>query len=77
MPGEKERGKEQVSGNVPRKLLIVRREPPDEGFNIMLEVAERTHTYQVTEAAGIEILDVCIDQIAVIVQRGIGRAKAA
>lgn len=38
--------------DVPRKLLMVRREPPHDGFNIMIEHRNRTMTWQLDGLMG-------------------------
>ncbi len=56
---------------IPRKLLVVKRQPPDDGYNIMLEIGERTHSYQVPDNIGHEIINECqAAMLDVLVQRG-------
>jgi len=61
-----------MSKFIPRKLLIVKRQPPDDGYNIMTEIGSQTKTYQITEFEAELILSKCYDVIIeVIVQRGL------
>lgn len=49
---------------VPRKLLVVKRDPPDKGYNVMLEIdGMRTRSVQVDEETGERIMSACQDQI--------------
>ena len=56
---------------LPRKLLIVKRAfPKSEGYDVMIEIAERTHTYQVTTEVGEEMTEKCIAVVVEIAMRG-------
>jgi hypothetical protein len=58
---------------VPRKVLLVKRPPPDTGYNVMLEVEDRTLSMQVPNDVGEEIMTRVQDIIVEIgVQRGLG-----
>jgi hypothetical protein len=42
--------------NIPRKLLMVKREPPTSGFVVMLEVNDRTRSIQLPEESGAALM---------------------
>lgn len=59
--------------NVPRKLLIVER-PDGSGYNVMLEVNNKTRSLQVTRTIGERMMAACQDAIiTVAVQAGLVR----
>lgn len=59
--------------NVPRKLLLVER-PDGQGYNVMLEIDNRSKTLQVTKTVGERMMAACQDAILTIaVQAGLGQ----
>ncbi len=62
---------------IPRKLLIVAK--PDESFILMLEIADRSHSYNIPRDLGVEILDGVMDAVfEILAQRSgftVGDAK--
>lgn len=42
--------------NIPRKLLMVKREPPNLGFVVMIEVNDRTRSLQLPEESGAALM---------------------
>ena len=62
---------------IPRKLLVVRKVHPGEGYVVMMEVDDRTRTVQLSTAHGEEVMAKMQDiLITFALQRGLVTAEA-